>query len=209
MLSDSSLIEKTLNFIQSGNNAIWSWQEVTTSTEALPVKKGGYLAERAADIKDVSDRVTCCLTGKQTGLYEFTKPTIAIFERIIPHDILKIDKTHLQGIVCVNDGVNSHAAIIANNYRLPYLVGVSDVVLKLQSGQKVILNATQGSLSTKPTNHQIVYQREKIKNDQLIYDSAWKNAKNKIVTVDGLPIEVAANIASCDDAQDSLNYGAD
>ncbi|MWP46355.1 phosphoenolpyruvate--protein phosphotransferase [Gilliamella sp. Pas-s27] len=169
-----------------------------------------YLKERTLDIRDVCLQLLQQIYGenKFSTHPKITEPTIYIAEELTPSQFLELDKKHLKGLLLAQGGTTSHTVILARSFNIPTLVGVNIDILKKHIDQKVKVDGDLGLIAYNLSPEvQRYYQLESHLHAQLTEkQKTFINTPG--ATVDGIKIEIAANIAHSIEAQSAFNNGA-
>ena len=163
---------------------------------------------RAADMKDVRNRLLRCLCGESGGdIAHLAEDCILIARDLLPSDTATLDRKHVLGIVTEAGGATSHTAILARSYGIPALVGVANFMEQIQTGDMLVLDAHTGELIIQPTNVELETAREKMVSWQLSQREC-KNFQNKeAITKDGTRIWIGQNIGSdADEILDAADF---
>src|SRR3984893_9385154 len=154
VVEDRTLIDEVLRKLETDLcNVEWVFQEVASNyAETLSKIDDPYLRERALDIEDVTKRVIRNLQGKapKSFLAE-TEPHILIAHNLTPSDTATMNRERVLGIATDLGSRTSHTAIMARSLGIPAVVGLHDATEKLETGQHVLLNGTDGLLVVDPT----------------------------------------------------------
>ena len=164
-----------------------------------------YLRERAADMKDINNRVARKLLGVPE--LTFDEPAIICAMDIEPSTMASIPVDKVQGVALVQGSTTSHAVIIAKSRNLVCVVGMQEAVLGLPDGANAVLDGNKGQLVVQPEEQVMaLYSRwrdEEMEKQQL----AIVSAKEPSVTKDGQYVQLAANIGLPTDMDSALKYG--
>ena len=210
MLQDEVLLEDAFDVINQGKTAAFAWNQVTAKqAEKLLQLDNPVLAARAADLKDVGQRVLSVLSGANTGSLSLPDDAVLIAEDVTPSIIAELGDKKPAGIACVLGSATSHASILAVSMGIPAVVGLPHGILSVPNDTRVILNGTTGDFIVEPDDKQVeqaLLERddEKVKND-----AALAKAKEPAQTADGVKIEVGGNISGTDDALETMRLGGD
>src|SRR5438132_6419523 len=127
-------------------------------TCALPISEtlskidDPYLRERALDIEDVTWRVIRNLQGKAPKAFlALTEPHILVAHNLTPSDAATMNRERVLGIATDLGSRTSHTAIMARSLNIPAIVGLHNATEKLETGQHVLLDGTDGLLVVDPT----------------------------------------------------------
>lgn len=181
-----------------GINAEWALKEVTEMfVRIFENMDNEYMRERAADIRDVSNRLMRILLGAEvTTLSGLDEEVIVVAEDLTPSDTAQMDKNKVMGLVIETGGKTSHSAIIARTLEIPAVVGVENATGKIKNGDTVIIDGHEGIVLNSPEENTVREYRIKKEN----YDSFKKELKGlvgqKSITRDGVRVELAANIGT-------------
>lgn len=169
-----------------------------------------YLRERAADIRDVGQRVLAVLQGAGDPFAPPPdEPVVIVARDLTPSDTARLDRTRVAGIAADAGGKTSHAAIMARAMGIPAVVGLKNASELVSSGATVIVDGSRGHLVVNPSAAQIAeYDRER--------ESVRKQREvpapplpAKTATADGRTVELFANIGSPADLPGALASGAE
>ena len=183
------------------------------ATEMAEILRGAgdeYLAERAQDITDVFDQVVDELLGYKTFDYDFVpENTVVVADSVSPADAVALFKKKLRGLVACEGGASSHLAILARNHRLPAVLGIKAITDKLESGQQVIVDGTEGLVIVQPDEKTLKkYHKSEVAKQK--EEKSLSKLKHKIAsTKDGVGFTLLANIGSPEEAQLALDEGAE
>ncbi|WP_298664320.1 phosphoenolpyruvate--protein phosphotransferase [uncultured Solobacterium sp.] len=164
-----------------------------------------YMRARAADIKDVSFRLLCNITGNEIpNLSTLNEPVVVVAKDLTPSDTGSLNKEFAKGFATEIGGRTSHSAIMARSLEIPAIVGVNEILNTLKSGDLVILDAINGEVITEPTEEQIAEYTKRAEEFRANKE-ALKALKDKpSVSVDGHKVELVGNIGSPADV-DAVN----
>lgn len=159
-----------------------------------------YMKERAADIRDISKRLIGILTGeREVSLADIDEPVILVAKDLFPSDTIQMNKEFVLGFITEDGGKMSHSAILARTMQIPAIVGVKDALTKIKNEETVILDGKDGKIYLEPTDEMLATwkaEQDKYRN--------YKQELQKLIgtenkTLDGVHIEINANIGSPDD----------
>lgn len=151
LLEDPTLLEHAHSLLAEGKSAAFAWNSATLATVKLFQGLGNALiAERAADLADVGQRVLKLILGIQDNAWDLPERAILIAEQLTPSQTASLDTRKVLGFVTVGGGATSHVAILARALGLPAICGVSAQVLGLANGKQVLLDADKGELHLDP-----------------------------------------------------------
>ena len=154
VVEDRTLIDEVLRKLETDLcNVEWVFQEVATRyAETLNKIDDPYLRERALDIQDVTKRVIRNLQGKAPKTFlGLSEPHILVAHNLTPSDTASMNRERVLGIVTDLGSRTSHTAIMARSLNIPAIVGLHDITAKLETGQYVLVDGTDGLLIVDPT----------------------------------------------------------
>ncbi len=167
------------------------------------------LRERAGDIRDVGRRVLRLLTGQSHEPIDAPAGSILIAEDLTPSDTASLDRSKILGFCTVSGGATGHVAILARSFGLPAICGASPRMGELREGEAVVLDGHAGTLHRSPTDDELAAARTRIAEQNRLRACDLANAQAHAHTLDGLCIEVAANIRNAAEAHEAAGIGAD
>jgi phosphotransferase system enzyme I (PtsI) len=202
LLEDTSLIESVKEHLQQRLvNVDYAYEQVVRSyTRKMRELDDDYFRERAGDFLDVSRRVLRNLQGKaETELRSLDAPAVVLAHDLSPSDTAGFDRKLVLGIATEAGSRTSHSAIMARSLNLPAVVGLKELLRKLEPGIEVLIDGYEGLLIINPTE-QTKYeygQREKLHHDVDVKLDALR--ETLAVTVDQRRMIVSANVEILDD----------
>ena len=210
LLEDPTLLEHAHDLLAQGKSAAFAWNSATLATVKLFQGLGNALiAERAADLADVGQRVLKLILGIQDSAWDLPERAILIAEQLTPSQTASLDTRKVLGFVTVGGGATSHVAILARALGLPAICGVPVQVLALANGKQVLLNADKGELHLDPDLAEIE-QLEAARNQQVLRrQNEVAQAALPAITRDGHHVDVSANVASLQEVEQSLTLGGE
>ncbi|HBF77724.1 MAG TPA: phosphoenolpyruvate--protein phosphotransferase, partial [Clostridiaceae bacterium] len=124
-------------------NSEYAVYSVTKTYEEMFNKiEDKYLRERAADVRDVGERIIFNLMGKVKDLSELPKGTIIVAEDLVPSDTATVDRTKVSAFVTETGGTTSHTAIISRIMEIPAVVGAKGITSKVKTGDTIIVDGS-------------------------------------------------------------------
>lgn len=158
-----------------------------------------YMKARAADIKDISNRLVQNLEGKDGLDLSTMEAAIIVADDLSPSETVQMDKDKILAFVTVHGSTNSHTAILARMMNIPALIGVPVNLEEIQSGMEAVVDGFTGEVIFEPSvdlcsQTKIRIQEEKEKLELL---NTLKGKEN--VTLGGKKINIYANIGSVGD----------
>ncbi len=212
VVEDRTLIDEVLRKLESDLcNVEWVFQEVAANyAETLSKIDDPYLRERALDIQDVTKRVIRNLQGKAPKTFlALTEPHILVAHNLTPSDTATMNKERVLGIATDLGSRTSHTAIMARSLNIPAIVGLHNVTEKLETGQHVLLDGTNGLLIVDPTPETLAYYGEIESRRVKVVTQLKELRETKSTTRDGRHIVLSANIELPDDIDAVAANGAE
>ena len=211
VLEDSTLIHEVKRFTQTENvNVDYAFHTVAEKyAQALGSVEDEYLRERAADIRDVTNRVLSHLCEYNLqDLSHLTEPYILIGHDLTPSQTASLDRELAQGFATDVGGKTSHTAIMAGSLGIPAVVGLKDATENLDTDDYVLLDGFNGVLVVNPSDQTLFEygQLEKEQEDLQVKLAEIKNAP--AITLDGREITLSANVEQISDTAAVLDCGA-
>lgn len=212
MLDDPDLMATVrLAIREDGVNAEAALRDAAEGyAQALAALDDEYLRARAADVRDVADRVLRVLLGAgESPTANLKAPSIILAADLAPSDTVMLDKTLVLGFCTAAGGATSHTAILARGLGLPAVVGVGSQVLELADGTPLILDGQAGRLIANPDEATVAAHAARRAGADAAEAVARAHAHEPAVTRDGKRVEVVANIGNVAGAQRALELGAE
>ena len=156
-----------------------------------------YMKARAADIKDISERLVRILSGKDTNMGGLKEPVILVAEDLAPSETVQLDKSMLLAFVTELGSSNSHTAILARTMGIPAIIGVP--IQKDWDGKTAIVDGYKGELIVDPDESQI-QEAQRVMKEEAEKAELLKTLKGKeTITKSGKSVHLYANIGSVSD----------
>ncbi|MEN6484120.1 MAG: phosphoenolpyruvate--protein phosphotransferase, partial [Syntrophobacteraceae bacterium] len=210
ILDDPELLETVRSAILKGKSAAFAWQQaINSQAELLSKMNNALLAARAADLRDIGQRVVHNLTGAGARTIRAPAESILVAEELTPSDAANLDRESVLGICTTLGSATSHAAIIARSLDRPSVAGMDPRALELPDGTPVILDASRGTLRLNPSPDEVANLRARLQREAARRKVNLENAGKPAVTTDGHAVEVVANIGGLSDAKTALTLGAE
>lgn len=201
MMEDDGYNESVENIIRSqGVNA--EYAVATTGdnyAQMFSAMDDDYMRERAADVRDISERLLTVLNGEETGAVDADEPKIIVAEDLAPSETVQLDKDKVLSFVTVKGSLNSHTAILARTMAIPALVNTSVSLESEMDGRLGIVDGADGTFYVDPDEETLAEmkkrQEEDLSRKQLLL--TLKGKEN--VTLDGQKVMLYANIGNIKD----------
>lgn len=201
MMEDDGYNESVENIIRSqGVNA--EYAVATTGdnyAQMFSAMDDDYMRERAADVRDISERLLTILNGEETGAVDADEPKIIVAEDLAPSETVQLDKDKVLSFVTVKGSLNSHTAILARTMAIPALVNTSVSLESEMDGRLGIVDGADGTFYVDPDEETLAEMKKRQEKDlsrkQLLL--TLKGKEN--VTLDGQKVMLYANIGNIKD----------
>lgn len=199
MLDDMDYVESITHMIENQNvNAEYSVAVTSDNfSEMFAAMDDDYMRARAADIKDISNRLINVLQGKEDGGISGNEPVVIIADDLAPSETVQLDKSKVLAFVTRHGSTNSHTAILARTMNIPALIGVDypeDI-----DGKNVVVDGYGGELHIEP-DEILLDKFRQIKEEDAGKQKLLMELKGKEdVTKSGKKIKLYANIGGVSD----------
>ncbi|MBT9286374.1 MULTISPECIES: phosphoenolpyruvate--protein phosphotransferase [Bacillus] len=169
-----------------------------------------YMKERAADIRDVTKRVTGHLLGVEIpNPSMISEEVVIVAEDLTPSDTAQLNRQFVKGFTTDIGGRTSHSAIMARSLEIPAVVGTKAATGTIENGVTVIVDGIDGDVIIDPSSETLKKYEEK-HSAYLAQKAEWAKLVNEpTVSKDGHHVELAANIGTPDDVKGVLENGGE
>jgi phosphocarrier protein FPr len=212
ILDDPLLSEMAEAEIAAGRSAEWAWATACAQqAELLAGLADARLAERAADMRDVSAQVIAVLTGRDATamLVDLPAGSVVLADEILPSETVGLCAGHLAAILMRDGGPTSHAAIIAAGLGIPTIVALGPDADRIPDGAEVIVDAGPGQVTIFPSDVEADAVRSRIDGDIAGKAARRAAAIGDCRLADGTRIEVFANLGRVGEATAAVAEGAE
>ncbi len=210
MLGDPELLDALDRRVRAGEEPVSAW---TAEMEALVTRYEAlddpYQRARAADARSVAARVEAALLGAEVRFVPAVTPGILVADDLDPAQTADLDPAEVRAILTALGGPTSHAAIIARSLGIPAVVAAGSQIGAVGDGTMLIVNGDTGEVVIEPDADKISRAEASMAQRQNRLAEAALEAHRPAQTLDGIEIEVAANVATVDDAHRATRMGAD
>ena len=201
MLEDLDYLESIENIIRSQEvNAEYAVATTADNfAQMFASMDDAYMQGRAADVKDVSERVLDILCGVSAGVKEMTEPCIIAADDLAPSETVQLDKSKVLGFATMYGSANSHTAILARTMNIPAVIGLGETLSSQYDGKMAVIDGFTGILYVDPDEETLARMQEKRAKDleQKELLNQLKGKEN--ATRSGQKIIVYANIGNVSD----------
>ena len=201
MLEDDDYNESIQNIIDTQKvNAEYAVSITADNfAEMFSAMDDAYMQARAADVRDISDRIIANLTGNVAVQEDSGEKHIICADDLAPSETVSLDKDKVLAFVTAHGSSNSHTAILARNMNIPAVIGVgSDFLKEVQDGTEAIVDGFTGEIFVEPDEEtrQRLLEKQKADEEKKRLLLELKGKEN--VTRDGTKVNIYANIGSVD-----------
>ena len=204
MLEDDDYIDSVVNIIETQQvNA--EFAVATTGdnfAKMFAEMEGDYFKARAADVKDISERMVNILSGNESGGAIGDEPVIVVAEDLAPSETVQMDKEKLLAFVTRLGSANSHTAILARTMNIPALIEVD--IKEEWNGKMAVVDGYTGTFYIDPDEDILKKMQEKKEEDIKARELLQELKGKEDVTVDGKHIKLYANIGGVKDVASVL-----
>lgn len=211
MLDDPEFLAKVKESIENeklnAEFAVWSvGQEYIQFFEQMTDE---YLKARAADLKDITERIIRNLTGTLLDLSQLPQNTVLVARDLAPSDTAQIDREHVVGLVTDEGGPTSHVAIMARSFQIPAVVGTKNATGEIKNGDLLVVDGNEGIVEVNAAEDSLKnYEQKQLQ---------WKKEQSDLgelitvpsVTKDGAQVKLEANIGRPEEVEIALKFGAE
>ena len=201
MLEDLDYLESIENIIRTQEvNAEFAVATTADNfAQMFAAMDDAYMQGRAADVKDVSERVLDILCGVSGGMKEMTEPCIIAADDLAPSETVQLDKSKVLGFATMYGSSNSHTAILARTMNIPAVIGLGADLLTKYDGKMAVIDGFTGMLYIDPDEETMKVMEEKRAKDQEQKALLEQLKGKENVTKSGQKINVYANIGNVSD----------
>ena len=208
MLDDLDYVESITNMIRTQEvNAEFAVASTGDNfSKMFAAMDDDYMKERAADVKDISNRVISILQNAENGSVTGEEPVILLADDLAPSETVQLDKSKVLSFVTRHGSTNSHTAILARTMNIPALIGIDfseDV-----NGKMGIVDGYTGTLYIEPDEEIMKKYEEKKAEDENKKRLLLELKGKENVTLDGKKINLYANIGGVADVANALSNDA-
>ncbi len=164
---------------------------------------------RAADVKDISNRLIRILEGDSEEDAVIREPSVIVADDLTPSETIQMDKEKILGLVTVHGSVNSHTAILARMMNIPALIGVPVNLEEIHTGMTAVVDGFRGEVIFEPDEETCRLAKEKMEEER---EQMWFLQELKgqdSVTLGGKRIHLYANVGNISDVEEALENDAE
>ena len=166
-----------------------------------------YMKARAADVKDISERLVSVLSGYDNDMGNLEEPVILVADDLAPSETVQMDKSKLLAFVTEHGSSNSHTAILARTMNIPAIIGIP--IKKEWHGHMAIVDGYAGCVIIDPDEEEIAKAKKAVVEEEEKQKLIKTLKGQKTITKDGKEIHLYANIGSVADTASVLMNDAE
>ena len=210
MLEDMDYLDSIKNIIDS--QSVNSEYAVAVTADnfyhMFASMEDAYMKERAADVKDISERILSILHGEVSTNVLAQEPVIILADDLAPSETVQLDKSKVLAFVTVHGSTNSHTAILARTMNIPALINVPMEHYEELNGKLAIVDGFTGTIYIEPDQTTYENMLKKQENDRKQKELLKELKDKENITLDGQRIDLFANIGSTKDLASVLQNDA-
>lgn len=201
MLSDLDYVESIVNIIETQEvNAEYAIGTTADNFSAMfAAMDDAYMQGRAADVKDVSERLLRVLSEQETQGMQMTEPVIIAADDLVPSETVQLDKDKVLSFVTMYGSSNSHTAILARTMNIPAVIGIGEKLREEYDGKLSIVDGLEGKVYIDPDAGTMEEMREKQRREAEKKELLDRLKGKENVTKSGQKVNVYANIGNLSD----------
>lgn len=200
MLEDLDYVDSIHNIITTNQvNAEYAIATTADNFAAMfEAMDDEYMQGRAADVKDISERLIRILDAESGEENFMDKPAIVLADDLAPSETIQLDKEKVLGFLMRQGSTNSHTAILARSMGIPALMGVGEVGNDLD-GKLAVIDGLSGIAYIEPEDDILAKMKEKQEQCREKKELLLQLKGKEDVTIDGRKMKVFANIGNVSD----------
>jgi phosphotransferase system enzyme I (PtsP) len=210
MLEDTSFSSKIEDRIRARESAETALKHVVEEyVDAFLAVSDAYLRERAADVRDIGQRVLRNLLGQDEQERGFTSDVVLVAHELTLSDMSLMEHQRLKGIVLASGGVTSHASILAKSFEIPTVVGVGHITDVLHEGDMVVVDGNSGVVYVNP-GVDVIREYQRLDREYRAFNLELEQIRDAPAeTTDGHRLKLYANIGLVGDLHFADLHGAE
>lgn len=201
MLEDLDYVESIENIITSQQvNLEYAVGATSDNFSAMfSAMDDAYMQGRAADVKDVSERLLSVLGGEESNLNMLTEPSIIAADDLVPSETVQLDKSKVLGFIMQHGSTNSHTAILARSMGIPAIVSLGEDLTEECNGKTAIVDGFDGTVYIEPDEKTSAEMGKKMEQSRAHKEMLQELKGKENVTKDGRKVKIFANIGKTAD----------
>ncbi len=201
MIDDEDYIESVESIIDTESvNAEYAVATTGDNMEKMFLDmEEEYFRGRAADVKDITERIISALAGNDNGGIVSDEPVIVVADDLAPSETVQMDKDKILSFVTVHGSANSHTSILAKTMSIPAIIGCPIPLSDEVNGKMAVVDGFEGKIYVEPDDETMV-AKKKLFLEEEEKKSLLKRLKGREnITLDGQKINLYANIGNTKD----------
>ena len=201
MLEDPDYVESIENIIRTQDvNAEYAIGATADNFAAIfEAMDDAYMQGRAADVRDVSERLLQALSSQNETVMVMDEPVIIAADDLVPSETVQLDKEKVLSFVTMYGSANSHTAILARTMNIPAVIGLGEALKEEYDGKVAIVDGVDGKVYIDPDEETMASMQKKQKKDQEEKELLNQLKGKENVTKSGQKVNVCANIGNLAD----------
>lgn len=201
MLEDPDYVESIENIICTQDvNAEYAIGATADNFAAIfEAMNDAYMQGRAADVRDVSERLLQALSSQNETVMVMDEPVIIAADDLVPSETVQLDKEKVLSFVTMYGSANSHTAILARTMNIPAVIGLGEALKEEYDGKVAIVDGVDGKVYIDPDEETMASMQKKQKKDQEQKELLNQLKGKENVTKSGQKVNVYANIGNLAD----------
>ena len=201
MLEDPDYVESIENIIRTQDvNAEYAIGATADNFAAIfEAMDDAYMQGRAADVRDVSERLLQALSSQNETVMVMDEPVIIAADDLVPSETVQLDKEKVLSFVTMYGSANSHTAILARTMNIPAVIGLGEALKEEYDGKAAIVDGVDGKVYIDPDEETMASMQKKQKKDQEQKELLNQLKGKENVTKSGQKVNVYANIGNLAD----------
>ena len=201
MLEDDDFVESVESIIETqGVNAEYAVAVTGDNfSQMFAAMDDDYMRGRAADVKDISERLITVLSGGVSGGIQSEEPVIVLADDLAPSETVQMDKDKVLSFVTVHGSVNSHTAIRARTMGIPALIGTDIPLDESVDGKMAVVDGSKGCIYVEPDQETMEQMQAKKQEEEEQKEPLQQLKGRDNVTLDGQKVMLYANIGNIKD----------
>ena len=201
MLEDLDYVESIVNIITTQEvNAEYAIGTTADNFAAMfQAMDDAYMQGRAADVKDVSERLLQVLSDNSTDAMKMDEPAIIAADDLVPSETVQLDKEKVLSFITMHGSANSHTAILARTMNIPAVISLGEDLKKEYDGKLAIVDGLEGKVYIEPDAKTMEAMQEKQRKDQEQKELLEQLKGKENITKSGQKVNLYANIGNLAD----------
>lgn len=201
MLADDDYIDSVLNIIRTQKvNAEYAVALTGDNfADMFASMEDEYMKERAADVRDISERLISILRGETGGAKTAHSPAIIVADDLAPSETVQLDKDKILAFVTVHGSTNSHTAILARTMGIPAMIGTNIPLADAIHGEMAVVDGFAGLIYVDPDEETLAKMKRRLEEEEEKKRLLQQLRGKENITKDGQKLRLYANIGNIKD----------